>query len=101
MGVPVGGYDSASLALIPNSVKVDSLGFPRRRKHGSMVPGWQDVAMGAAIGLRAATTEDPRNANQSRRLRALAEIYDCGSRCDAARIGSVGLQIVRDWGLRC
>ncbi|WP_085632666.1 IS630 family transposase [Marivita cryptomonadis] len=65
-----------------------------------MVPGWQDVAMGAAIGLRAATTEDPRNANQSRRLRALAEIYDCGSRCDAARIGSVGLQIVRDWGLR-
>jgi transposase len=31
---------------------------------------------------------------------ALAEIYDGGSRSDAARIGGVGLQIVRDWVLR-
>jgi transposase len=31
---------------------------------------------------------------------ALAEIWDCGSRSDAARIGGVGLQIVRDWVLR-
>lgn len=30
----------------------------------------------------------------------LAEIYDGGSRSDAARIGGVGLQIVRDWVLR-
>ena len=30
---------------------------------------------------------------------ALAEIYDDGSRSDAARIGGVGLQIVRDWVL--
>ena len=30
---------------------------------------------------------------------ALAEIYDGGSRSDAARIGAVGLQIVRDWVL--
>ncbi len=41
-----------------------------------------------------------KNANQSRRLLALAEIYDGGSRSDAARIGGVGLQIVRDWVLR-
>jgi len=41
-----------------------------------------------------------RNANQSRRLLALAEIYDGGSRSDAARIGGVGLQIVRDWVMR-
>jgi transposase len=41
-----------------------------------------------------------RNANQSRRLLALAEIYDGGSRGDAARIGGVTLQIVRDWVLR-
>src|SRR5471032_620131 len=64
--------------------------------------------MGAAIGLRddfdgaslrrlARTT---RSANQGRRLLALAEIYDGGSRGDAARIGGVGLQIVRDWVLR-
>jgi hypothetical protein len=33
----------------------------------------------------------------TRRLSALAEICDGGSRSDAARIGGVGLQIVRDW----
>jgi transposase len=41
-----------------------------------------------------------RDANQSRRLLALAEIYDGGSRSDAARIGGVTLQIIRDWVLR-
>ena len=64
--------------------------------------------MGAAIGLRedfdgaalrrlARTT---KSANQGRRLLALAEIYDGGRRSDAARIGAVGLQIVRDWVVR-
>ena len=64
--------------------------------------------MGAAIGLR----EDfdaaglrrlarlTKSANQARRLLALAEIYDGGSRTAAARIGGVGLQIVRDWVVR-
>ena len=37
---------------------------------------------------------------QARRLLALAEIYDGGSRTDAARIGGVTLQSVRDWVLR-
>lgn len=41
-----------------------------------------------------------KNANQARRLLALSEIYDCGSRSAAARIGGVGIQIVRDWVLR-
>jgi len=40
-----------------------------------------------------------RDPDQTRRLLALAEIYDGGSRSDAARIGGVGLQIVRDWVL--
>ena len=40
------------------------------------------------------------NATQSRRLLALAEVYDGGSRTDASRIGGVGLQIIRDWVLR-
>ena len=30
----------------------------------------------------------------------LATIYDCGSRSEAARIGDVGLRIIRDWVLR-
>ncbi len=41
-----------------------------------------------------------KDAGQSRRLLALAEIYDGGKRTDAARIGDVGLQVVRDWVLR-
>jgi transposase len=64
--------------------------------------------MAAAIGLRddfdgtvlrgyAKATKD---AAQGRRLLALAEIYDGGSRSDGARIGAVGLQTVRDWVLR-
>ena len=41
-----------------------------------------------------------RDAGQSRRLLALAEIYDGGSRTKAARIGGVGLQTLRDWVVR-
>jgi Winged helix-turn helix len=41
-----------------------------------------------------------RDPDQTRRLLALAEIYAGGSRSDAARIGGVRLQIVRDWVLR-
>jgi transposase len=38
-----------------------------------------------------------KDAAFSRRLLALAEIYDAGSRSDAARNGGVGLQTIRDW----
>jgi transposase len=41
-----------------------------------------------------------RDAAQARRLLALAAIYDGGARSEAARIGNVTLQIVRDWVLR-
>jgi transposase len=61
--------------------------------------------MGSAIGLRddfdgavlRRLSRATKGANQARRLLALAEIYDGGSRSAAARIGGVGLQIVRDW----
>jgi transposase len=43
---------------------------------------------------------DSRDGNQVRRLLALAAIYDGGSRTQAARIGGVGLQIIRDWVVR-
>ncbi|WP_093087700.1 IS630 family transposase [Sphingobium sp. AP50] len=64
--------------------------------------------MGAAIGLRndfdavglRRLARATRSANQGRRLLALAEIYDGGRRSDAARIGGVTLQIVRDWVVR-
>ncbi len=41
-----------------------------------------------------------RDPDQLRRLLSWAEICDGGSRGDAARIGGVGLQTVRDWVLR-
>ncbi len=64
--------------------------------------------MAAAIQLRGDHTADDlrrlakasRDAKQTRRLLALAAIYEGSSRSDAARIGGVGLQIIRDWVLR-
>src|SRR4051795_4297134 len=41
-----------------------------------------------------------KSATQGRRLLALAEIYDGGSRTKAACVGGVGLQTIRDWVLR-
>ena len=38
-----------------------------------------------------------RDADQTRRLLALAVIYDGGSRAEAAETGGVGRQIIRDW----
>ena len=46
-------------------------------------------------GLRRLAKQS-KDAAQARRFLALAEIYDGGSRTDAARIGGVTLQIVRD-----
>jgi putative transposase len=40
------------------------------------------------------------DAKQVRRLLALSAIYEGSTRSEAARIGGVTLQIVRDWGLR-
>jgi transposase len=37
---------------------------------------------------------------QARRLLALIAIYDGATRTEAAKIGGVGLQIIRDWVLR-
>jgi len=64
--------------------------------------------MGRAVSLRddfdglclRRLAKASKDAGQSRRLLALAEIYDGGKRTDAARIGDVGLQIIRDWVLR-
>lgn len=46
-----------------------------------------------------ALSRQSRDADQTRRLLALASIYDGGSRSGAATLGGVGLQIVRDWVL--
>src|SRR5206468_9848861 len=41
-----------------------------------------------------------RDPDQTRRLLALAAIYEGASRTEAAQIGCVTLQILRDWVLR-
>lgn len=64
--------------------------------------------MGRAIDLRAdydggdlrRLARRSRDSDQTRRLLALAIIYDGGGRSDAAKVGGVTLQIVRDWVLR-
>lgn len=64
--------------------------------------------MGRAISLRGdfdgpilrRLAKASKDAAQSRRLLALSVIFDGGSRADAAQIGDVGLQVVRDWVLR-
>jgi transposase len=53
----------------------------------------------AAVGLRVAARQT-KDAAQARRLLALAAVYDGAPRIEAARIGGVTLQIVRDWALK-
>jgi len=52
-----------------------------------------------AARLRAAARES-KDAGQTRRLLALAAVYEGAPRTEAARIGGVTLQIVRDWVLK-
>jgi transposase len=64
--------------------------------------------MAAAIGLRGdydagalrAAAKHSKDGPQARRLLALAAIYDGAMRTEAAKIGGVGLQVVRDWVLK-
>src|SRR5215218_4991123 len=64
--------------------------------------------MAVAVPLRSdfdaaqlrALAKRSRDPDQTRRLLALAAIYDGASRTEAAQIGCVTLPIVRDWVLR-
>jgi transposase len=64
--------------------------------------------MAAAISLRddydagalRAAAKRSKDGPQARRLLALAAIYDGARRTEAAKIGGVGLQVVRDWVLK-
>jgi transposase len=52
-----------------------------------------------ASSLRAAARK-AKDAGQARRLLALAAVYDGATRTQAAKVGGVTLQIVRDWVLK-
>ena len=53
----------------------------------------------SAIRLRS-LAKKTKDGPQARRLLTLAAIYDGATRTEAAKIGGVGLQIIRDWVLR-
>jgi putative transposase len=52
-----------------------------------------------AVQLRA-TARQTKHAGQARRLLALAAAYEGATRTEAAKLGGVTLQIVRDWVIR-
>src|SRR5216683_6890017 len=56
----------------------------------------EDFSSGALRAIAKRSKDGP----QARRLLALAAIYDGARRSEAAKIGGVGLQVVRDWVLR-
>jgi transposase len=60
------------------------------------IPLRRDFDASQLRGFARKTKDGP----QARRLLALAAIYDGGTRTEAAKIGGVGLQIIRDWVLR-
>jgi transposase len=57
------------------------------------IPLRRDFDASQLRGFARKTKDGP----QARRLLALAAIYDGGKRTEAAKIGGVGLQIIRDW----
>src|SRR5689334_10962344 len=71
-------------------------GEPRRLVMSAPTPLRQDCDASQLRGLARKTKDGP----QARRLLALAAIYDGATRTEAAKIGGVGLQIIRDWVLR-
>ena len=60
------------------------------------IPLRRDFDASELRGLARKTKDGP----QARRVLALAAIYDGATRTEAAKIGGVGLQIIRDWVLR-
>ena len=60
------------------------------------IPLRQDFDVSQLRSLARRTKDGP----QARRLLALAAICDGATRTEAAKIGGVGLQIIRDWVLR-
>src|SRR5260370_40177886 len=71
-------------------------GEPRRLVMSAPTPLRQDFDPSQLRGLARKTKDGP----QARRLLALAAIYDGATRTEAAKIGGVGLPIIRGWGVR-
>ena len=92
--------------LIPKLSKRDSDGDSRIGV--CLIQGGEHGRFAMPIPLRAdfdagmvrAAAKRSKDGPQARRLLALAAIYDGASRTEAAKIGGVTLQIVRDWVMK-
>src|SRR5215831_15020387 len=71
-------------------------GEPGRFVMSAPIPLRRDFDASQLRSLARRTNNGP----QARRLLALAAIYDGATRTEAAKIGGIGLQIIRDWVLR-
>jgi transposase len=97
---------AVTIGLIPNPRECDSgSGF---QIGGVVIHGGERGRFAMAIGLRGdfdaarlrGLAKQTKDGPQARRLLALAAIYGGASRTEAAKIGAVTLQIVRDWVVR-
>src|SRR5215212_2180064 len=95
-------------ASYPVLTRLTHVGIPTAGEEWFKRRSEEEIAMAAPIRLRPdfdaprlrALAKHSRDPDQTRRLVALAAIYEGASRSEAARIGCVTLQIVRDWVLR-
>src|SRR5260370_31075902 len=71
-------------------------GEPRRLVMSAPTPLRQDFDASQLRSLARRTKDGPH----ARRLLALAAIYDGATRTEAAQLGALRLQIIRDWLLR-
>jgi hypothetical protein len=98
------GQDGSYQRLVTLTHEGDSHSGVVMIQHGERA----GLSMAAAIELRDDLSGDDlrrlargsRDGKQVSRLLALVVILDGGTRTEAARVGGVGLQIVRDWVLR-
>src|SRR5215212_4073308 len=95
-------------ASYPVLTRLTHVGIPTAGEEWFKRRSEEEIAMSAPVPLRPdfdaphrrALAKHSRDPDQTRRLLALATIYEGASRSEAARIGCVTLQIVRDWVVR-
>lgn len=92
--------------VIPALVAEDSWGLPDAAAIGFDGVDLLELAMPIPLSLAydapslRAAARTSKDAGQTRRLLALAAIYEGATRTEAAAMGNVTLQIVRDWVLK-
>src|SRR5262249_31482654 len=85
-----------TLGRLPGEGESDSRWRPGRFVMSAPIPLRRDFDASQLRSLARRTNDGP----QARRLLALAAIYDGATRTEAAKIGGIGVQIIRDWVLR-